>query len=212
MSLPKSFWKLSASILVLVVGAWVALVVLGEYVATRYGLADPITRSIDIGVIIGVGILVFYFFRSFAKSIGEGFSPHFRAILNFLIIIIVALFVFLAVLNTLQVPPTTLLIGGGILSVVIGIGVSTLFGNIMTGALMLTMFPFRVGDTVIVGNVPGKILEINTFYTRVLNDSGSETILPNTAVIGGSVPVTRLASGAGLRLVIASRLYGPPVI
>jgi small-conductance mechanosensitive channel len=81
----------------------------------------------------------------------------------------------------------------------------------MTGALMLTMFPFRVGDTVIVGNVPGKILEINTFYTRVLNDSGSETILPNTAVIGGSVPVTRLASGdsvsSRLEYSVGDRVY-----
>ena len=194
MSLPRSFWRLSVSIFLIVIVTWVALVLFGDFLATKWGLADPITRSIDVGVIIGVGAIIYYFFRNFANSLGEGFSPHFRAIFNFLIIIIVALFVFLAVLNTLQVPPTTLLIGGGILSVVIGIGVSTLFGNIITGALMLTTFPFRVGDSVIVGNVPGRILEITTFYTKVLNDSGSQTILPNAAVIQGSVPVTRLSS------------------
>jgi len=194
MSLPRSFWKLSVSIFLIVIATWVALVVFGDYLAARWGLADPITQAIDVGVIIGVGVVIFYFFRNFANSIGESFSPHFRAILNFLIIIIVALFIFLAILNTLQVPPTTLLIGGGILSVVIGIGVSTLFGNIITGALMLTTFPFRVGDSVIVGNVPGRILEITTFYTKVLNDSGSETVVPNAAVIQGSVPVTRLSA------------------
>ena len=204
MSLPKSFWKLTASIFAIVVVSWVVLFVFGEFVATTIGLADPITRSIQVGIIIGIGVVVFYFFRNFAKSLGESYSPHFRAVFNFLIIIIVSLFVFFAVLNTLQVPANTLLIGGGILSIVVGLAVSTLFGNIITGAMMLTTFPFRIGDSVIVGNVPGRILEITTFYTKVLNNSGSETIIPNAAVIQGSVTVTRLPA-AGSEL--ASRLH-----
>ena len=195
MSLPKSFVRTSVWILVVVFVAWVALVIFGDFVATRMGLATPIVEAIQVGVVVGVGALIYRSFRNFANSLGEGFSPHFRAIFNFLIIIIVALFVILAVLDTLQVPPTSLLIGGGIVSVVIGIGVSTLFGNIFTGALMFTTFPFRVGDSVIVGNVPGRILEITTFYTKVLNDSGSETIIPNSAIIQGGVPVTRLSTG-----------------
>lgn len=204
MSLPRTFWKLTISIFAIVIVTWVLLFVFGEFVATRMGLADPLTRSIQVGVIIGIGVVVFYFFRNFEKSFGGGVSPHFRAIFNFLIIIIVALFVFFAVLNTLQVPASTLLIGGGILSIVIGLAVSTLFGNIITGALMLTTFPFRIGDNVIVGNVPGRILEITTFYTKILNNSGSETVIPNSAVIQGSVTLTRLSTDGSE---LASRLH-----
>lgn len=204
MSLPRSFWKLTGSVLTIVIVSWVVLIVFGDFAAPFMGFSDPITKAIQVGIIIGIGVVVFYFLRNFAKSLGEGFSPHFRAIFNFLVIIIVSLFVFFAVLNTLQVPATTLLIGGGILSIVIGLAVSTLFGNIITGALMLTTFPFRVGDSVMVGNVPGRISEITTFFTKVLNNSGSETIIPNAAVIQGSVTVTRLSNDSSE---LASRLH-----
>jgi small-conductance mechanosensitive channel len=109
-------------------------------------------------------------------------------------IIITSLFVLFAVLNTLQVPPNTLLIGGGILSIVIGLIVSTVFGNIISGALLLTTYPFKVGENVIVNNVTGKILEITSLYTRILNTSGSETVIPNAAIIQGSAVVSKLST------------------
>ena len=209
--MPRPFWNLTAWIFAIVILTWVALFAFSDF-AVRLGLVDPIVRAVQVGIIIGVGVVIFYFFRHFARSLGEAFSPHFRAVFNFLTIIIISLFVFFAVLNTLQVPASTLLIGGGILSIIVGLAVSTLFGNIITGALMFTTFPFRVGDDVIVGNVPGKIEEITTFYTKVLNDSGSETIVPNAAVIQGYVTVTRLSADGStlasrLRYAVGDRIY-----
>ncbi|MDV3277887.1 MAG: mechanosensitive ion channel family protein [Nitrososphaerales archaeon] len=146
------------------------------------------------GIIIGVGIVVIHLFSNFRKTFSEYANAHFVALVQMLIIIITSLFVLFAVLNTLEVPPNTLLVGGGFLSIVIGLIVSTLFGNIIAGAVLLTTYPFKVGDNVIVNNVTGRILEITSFYTRILNTSGSETVIPNAAIIQGTAVVSKLSA------------------
>jgi small-conductance mechanosensitive channel len=102
------------------------------------------------------------------------------------------------VLDIFQVPSTTLLVGGGIVSITIGLVISTFVGNILAGTLVLVTNPFRVGDTVVINNVPGKITEISAMVTRVRNDLGGQVVIPNTAIVQGSVIVTKIPGEAAL--------------
>lgn len=54
---------------------------------------------------------------------------------------------------------------------------------------------YRVGDDVIVNNVPGKIVEITNLVTRIRNDVGgisADIVIPNTAIAQGGVIITKV--------------------
>jgi small-conductance mechanosensitive channel len=108
-----------------------------------------------------------------------------------------------AVLNIFQVPTETLLVGGGVVSIVLGLVISTFVGNILAGTLVLTTNPYRVGDEVLVNNMPGRILEITAMTTRIMNYAGGQMVIPNTAIIQGAVIVTKVS---GQETVSQSRL------
>ena len=76
------------------------------------------------------------------------------------------------VLHTLGVSPETLLTGAGIISITIGLIISTFVGGILAGALVFTSHQFRVGDTVIVNNIPGKVTDMTAIVTRIRTDVG----------------------------------------
>ena len=117
------------------------------------------------------------------------------SVISFFLILATALLIFFGILGTLDVPLSDLLLGGGILSIVIGLVVSTLFGNIISGALVLTAFPFKVGDNVLVNNtIPGQISEITTLYTVVLTTVGGQFVMPNSAITSGGVSIAVLPS------------------
>jgi len=113
-------------------------------------------------------------------------------VFQFFMILTVGIVALFAILHIFQVSPTTLLVSGGVVSIVIGLVISTFVGNILAGTLVFMTNPFRVGDTVLVNNVPGEITEITSMVTRVRSDVGGHIVIPNTAIVQGSVIVTRV--------------------
>jgi small-conductance mechanosensitive channel len=108
----------------------------------------------------------------------------------------------LTILEIFNVPANSLLLGGSFGAIIVGLAISTLFGNVFSGALMVFAKPVAVGDEVLVNNIPGRIEEISTLFTRIGNESGTETIIPNSALISGSVTLTKVPSGSA----VSSRL------
>jgi small-conductance mechanosensitive channel len=95
----------------------------------------------------------------------------------------------LGVLQTLGVSPETLLAGAGIVSITVGLIVSTFIGGILAGALVFTSHQFRVGDTVLVNNIPGRVTDMTALVTRIRTDVGQISI-PNSAIASGAVIIT----------------------
>jgi small-conductance mechanosensitive channel len=127
-----------------------------------------------------------------SKSLVTGHvGVHAAPVFQFLMILIVGMMIF-TLLDIFQVSPTALLVGGGIVSIIMGLVISTFVGNILTGTLVLVTNPFRTGDTVLVNNVPGMIVEITAMVARIRNDIGGEIVIPNTAIVQGAVIVTKI--------------------
>jgi small-conductance mechanosensitive channel len=119
---------------------------------------------------------------------------HLATIFQFFMILVVGIIVLFAALDIFQVSATTLLLGGGIASIVIGLVISTFVGNILAGTVVLITHPFSVGDTVMVNNIPGKIVEVTTMVTRIKSDIGGLMVIPNTAIVQGGVIITTFAA------------------
>jgi small-conductance mechanosensitive channel len=154
---------------------------------------DWTTLIIPIGetlIAVSFGLIVIFFIRHYKSLLSRYVGFHLATIFQFFMILVVCIVVAFASLDIFQVAPTTLLVGGGIASIVIGLVISTFVGNILAGTLVLMTRPFSVGDTVVVNNVPGKVEEITAMVTRVRNDIGGLVVIPNTAIMQGGVIVT----------------------
>lgn len=85
--------------------------------------------------------------------------------------------------------PSDLLTSAGIVSITIGLIISTFVGGILSGALVFTTYRFKVGDQVIVNNIPGTIRDMTALVMRIRTDNGHISI-PNSAIASGTVIVT----------------------
>ena len=102
---------------------------------------------------------------------------------------IALLAIIFGVLNSVGVSPQTLLTSAGIISLTVGLVISTFVGSTLSGALVFATYKFEVGDDVMVNNVPGKVTEMTMLITRIQTDVGQISI-PNSAISSGVVIIT----------------------
>jgi small conductance mechanosensitive channel len=142
---------------------------------------------------IAVSFIVISSIRGVLKRISIKMPGQIIASISFFSIIIISLIASLILLYLWGVQPQTILVGGGVAAVVVGIGVSTIVGNILSGALMLTTFPAKIGDSIFIVNddVSGRIEEISTLYTKIDTGDGTEYIIPNSAIIQGTIRILK---------------------
>ena len=57
--------------------------------------------------------------------------------------------------------------------------------------LVFTNYKFKVGDDVIVNNIPGKVTEMTALIMRIQTDVGQVTI-PNSAIASGGIIITAI--------------------
>lgn len=72
-------------------------------------------------------------------------------------------------------------------SVGLGFGLQEIFGNFVSGIILLFERPLRVGDTVTVGGVSGVVTKIRMRATTILDGDNKEHIIPNKSMITGEV-------------------------
>lgn len=93
------------------------------------------------------------------------------------------------VMGTYSVSPSALLTSAGIITITVGLIISTFVGGLLSGALVFTTYQFKIGEDVMVNNVPGKIIDITALVMRIRTDVGQITI-PNSAIASGGVIIT----------------------
>jgi small-conductance mechanosensitive channel len=171
-----------------------------KLIAARTQLTTLIAQTVETLIVVAFGFIIMFFIRRSKPLLSKYVGAHLALVFQFFMILIVGIVIIFASLDIFQVSPTTLLVGGGIASIVIGLVISTFVGNILAGTLVLMTHPFSVGDIVMVNNIPGKVVEITAMVTRIKNDIGGLIVIPNTAIVQGGVIVTTFpASDAPVR-------------
>lgn len=97
-----------------------------------------------------------------------------------------ALLVFAAVLFSLSIVGidiTVLGVFGGALGVGLGFGLQKIASNYVSGFIILIDRSLRLGDTINVAGLAGKVTQIRTRYTVVRGLDGVETLIPNEKLI-----------------------------
>lgn len=91
------------------------------------------------------------------------------------------------------------------LTVGLGFGLQEIFANFVSGLILLVERPFRVGDTITIGDLTGTVTRIHTRATTVLDYDNKEIVIPNKTFITGQVTnwtlsddITRLTLNVGV--------------
>lgn len=101
------------------------------------------------------------------------------AIQKILFYLLVAIVVMIA-LPIAGIPITIFTVIGGALAIGVGFGAQNLFNNLISGLIIMTEQPVRLGDIVEVGDMRGKVEDIGNRCTRIRRFDGVDVLVPNS--------------------------------
>jgi small-conductance mechanosensitive channel len=100
------------------------------------------------------------------------------------------LMVLLAVLSALRFKLDSLLLGGALTGVIIGIAAQQTLSNFFAGILLMIVRPFNVGDRVVLrsalGEYEGIVRDIDFFYVKIRTRRG-QVELPTASVLASAI-------------------------
>jgi small-conductance mechanosensitive channel len=185
----SSLKKLTAFILFIVVLAAITILFFELFVAGPTNLPTFFDRLIDISLVFVFTLTALFFLRRIKTLLTPRIGIQVATILQFLSMGIAILIMSFIILGFFDVSLTTLLTSAGIITVTVGLIISTFVGGILSGALVFTTHQLKIGEDVMVNNVPGRVIDMTALVMRIRTDVGQITI-PNSAVASGGVIIT----------------------
>jgi len=165
------------------------LFVFHQFIATPISLSRLFEQAIEIIISITFWLTAIAIIRRIKSVMVQRIGEQAATIIQYVLLTIAILFMMFGILNILQVSASELLTGAGIISITIGLVISTFVGSLLSGFLVFTNYQFRVGDSVMFNNIPGKITAMTALVMRIQTDVGQVTI-PNSAIASGGVIIT----------------------
>ena len=117
----------------------------------------------------------------------DSVHPSLRAVLARVARATLILVAVLVSLSLVGLDLTVLSVFGGALGVGIGLGLQRLVSNYVSGFVILLERSFSIGDLVVIDKFTGRIKDIKTRYTVLINNENVESVIPNEILIAGAV-------------------------
>jgi small conductance mechanosensitive channel len=174
---------------IVVILTWAALYLFDSVLAEHLGITDLQINISGSVATIAISFVIIATIRRIIHRSTPMISQHMMAVISSFVIILISLIAIVVLMHLWNFDPATILIGGGVIAIVVGIALSTIVGSILSGGLVLTTFPSKIGDAVFIvnDNIRGVIEEVNLLYMKVITDAGTEYFVPNNAVVQGNV-------------------------
>ena len=110
-----------------------------------------------------------------------------RNFLRNLVYAITLVVVFIAALDFVGVPTTSLLAVVGAAGLAIGLALKDSLSNIASGFMLIALRPFRAGDAVQIAGLEGVVENVRIFQTRMRTADNREIILPNSQITNSPI-------------------------
>lgn len=101
--------------------------------------------------------------------------------------VILLVVLILAVLQVFGVPMTSMIAVLGAAGLAIGLALKDSLSNIASGVMLVTLKPFKVGDTVNINGEMGKVESVSIFQTCLRGPDNQVIVLPNSLVTTDSI-------------------------
>ena len=186
-----SFKRFAIFLTFLIILGFSIIYIFDLFVVVPINLPILLIQVFRIILILGFWVTIILLLRHAKPFMTRRIGNQATTVLQFSLGAVSVLVMSFGVMHTLGVSPEALLTGAGIASITIGLVISTFVGGILAGALVFTTHRFRVGDSVIVNNIPGKVMDITALVTIIRTDVGQMSI-PNSAIASGAVIITAI--------------------
>jgi small-conductance mechanosensitive channel len=166
----------------------------------------------DTPVRIAVAIVILGLGWRLARDLGRTLLPWLSrrvdaataGTVGFMIRLGLLLLTLLGVLRVVGIQPQTLAVGGAVFAVVFGLAAQQTLGNVISGLVLISAQPFRVGDRVrlqaggVAGQIEGVVASHGLLYTTFAQGDDS-IMVPNNVVLSAAVVPLREPAGVDLR-------------
>jgi len=140
---------------------------------------------IEIGITVIIAYLLLIGLKKFLKyeskkrnlAFGDVYAIY-QIIKYFLIVIVIIM-----ILDSIGISTTVLLTSSAALLVGIGLGLQNIFKDFMSGILLLFSKIIRIDDIVQVGDMLGKVTEINLRTTKIITRDDLNILVPNSKFV-----------------------------
>jgi small-conductance mechanosensitive channel len=170
--LVNSFKRFTIILTFLIILGISTIYIFDLFVAAPINLPVFLIQAFRIIILLGFWLTIILFLRQAKPFLTKRIGNQAATVLQFTMSAIAIIVMSFGVLHTLGVAPETLLTGVGIISITIGLIISTFVGDILAGALVFTTHRFKVSDSVIVNNIPGKLTDMTALVTIITTDVG----------------------------------------
>ena len=187
----NSIKKLIIFVISTVILAAITILVVDLFVAGPMNLSKSFSLLGHISVVIGFTLIAIYGLTRTKNLLEPHVGVQVATILQYLMVAITLGISSFITLGYFGVTISTLLTSAGIISVTVGLIISTFVGGILSGALVFTTYKYKIGDNVMVNNTPGKVSDMTALVMRIRTDIGQITI-PNSAIASGGVILTNV--------------------
>jgi small-conductance mechanosensitive channel len=181
--------KLFAFLIFIVILALATVLVFGLFATGPINLPTVLKQLGDLIIVFIFGMVGLLALSRSKQLLTPHIGVQAATVLQFFLLAIAGITLGFVVLGIFGVPASTLLTSAGIISVTVGLIISTFVGGLLSGALVFTTHKLKIGDDVMVNNMPGKVTDMSALVMRIRTDVGQITI-PNSAVASGGVIVT----------------------
>jgi small-conductance mechanosensitive channel len=97
-------------------------------------------------------------------------------------VVLVGVFLALAQIDALKPLGTALLASSAVIGVVLGIAARAVLGNSLSGMMIATVQPYRIGDVIEWQDKRGRVEDITLTYTFLRLPSGHRLVIPNEQI------------------------------
>ncbi|MGB8023152.1 MAG: mechanosensitive ion channel family protein [Nitrososphaeraceae archaeon] len=151
---------------------------------------------------IAISFILITGIRRLLQRMTPRIGIHLSTSVSFFIAIIISMMAIITLMYQWNLDPQSILVGGGVVAIIVGIGISNIAGNMLSAGLMLTTFPAKIGDSIYIVNdkIRGRVDEINFIYTKIATEEGTEYAVPNNAIVQGNVRITKDISSRHVQL------------
>jgi small-conductance mechanosensitive channel len=197
----KKFINFAVKTFLLVAGTWAGLYIFG-ILEPYLGIKELHVQVTGTIATLAISFILITGIRRLLQRMTPWIGIHLSASISFFMAIIISLFAIITLMYQWNIDPQSILVGGGVAAIIVGIGISNLVGNMLSAGLMLTTFPAKIGDNIYIVNdkVRGKVVEISFIYTKIITEEGTEYVVPNNAIVQGNVRITKDLSNHDLQL------------
>ncbi|MDX1564542.1 MAG: mechanosensitive ion channel [Phycisphaeraceae bacterium] len=184
---------------------------------TLIDLGDGQTITVSQAVLaLSIVVVGFVLSRLISKIIGHRLrSGRYWAdaahVAEKMIFIVLLIAVVLTAMRTVHIPITAFAFLGGAIAIGVGFGAQNIINNFISGWILLTEKPIRVGDVLQLDDKHGRVETIGPRCTRIRRTDGIDALVPNSKILENTVVNWTLIDKNVRTIMRVGVAYGSPV-